>query len=355
MSGPGAAPVGWGIIGCAGIAEKQCAGIAEASNASVVAVGSRNMEKAADFIKKHAPGATPYACYDDVLADSKVQVLYIPLPTSMKKEWVLKAAAKKKHVVCEKPIAVSTADAKEMIEACKEAGVQFMDNTMMMHHTRLENVKRVIGNRDAFGAVKHVVSTFSIPFGNDEGWASSNIRMNASTEPFGALGDLGWYCIRISQWAFNYEEPQEVSCHYFETTEDGVPITAHAILKYSGGRTATFDCSFKCGLRQWVEVVGEKHQVSWDDFVVTNVKDEARYTVAEGGIADRAITFPKHVLEEGNAKGCVQHTKLIETMSDLSSKSVPDAHWPFISEQTQNIMMALHESAKNGGCWTKAA
>eukprot|EP00930_Biecheleria_cincta_P070288 TRINITY_DN5792_c0_g2_i1.p2 TRINITY_DN5792_c0_g2~~TRINITY_DN5792_c0_g2_i1.p2 ORF type:complete len:400 (+),score=70.63 TRINITY_DN5792_c0_g2_i1:73-1200(+) len=345
--------VSWGIIGCAGIAEKTCQAIADAKNATVVAVGSRNVDKAANFVKRHAPGAAPYASYDDVLKDSRVQAVYIPLPTAMRKEWVLKAAANKKHVLCEKPIAVSNEDAEEMIKACKEAGVQFMDNTMMMHHDRLKKIQEIVGNHDAFGAVKHVVSCFTIPFGNEEEWARNNIRMNGSTEPYGALGDLGWYSIRISQWAFRYEEPQEVSCHYFESTEDAVPITAHAILKYSGGRTATFDCSFKCSLRQWVEVVGEKHRVSWDDFVVTHEKDEARYTVAEAGIAEKAITFPKRVLEEGNVQKCVQHVKLIENMSELVSKGVID-HWPTISEQTQRIMMALHESAKNNGTWTKA-
>ena len=82
-----------------------------------------------------------------------------------------------------------------------------MDITMMMHHVSLDEIKMVIGDPDAFGAVKHVFSCFTIPFGNDAEWARSNIRTNASTEPFGALGDLGWYNIRISQWAFDYEEP----------------------------------------------------------------------------------------------------------------------------------------------------
>jgi len=291
------------------------------------------------------------------LEDVYVQVVYIPLPTAMKKEWVVKAAKKGKHVLCEKPIALNKDDAKEMLDTCEAAGVQFMDNTMMMHHTRLEKIQSIIKDHASFGKVKHVVSCFTIPFGNDPDWARDNIRMSASTEPFGALGDLGWYNIRISQWAFGYEEPEAVSCHYFDETADGVPITAHAILKYAGGRTATFDCSFKCSLRQWAEVVGEKLTVSLDDFVVTQLEDKASYTVADASIADKAITFPKDVKEKPEVGGCVQHTKLIENMSGLVlglvGKGVPDPRWPFWSAQTQRIMIALSESAKKDGAWIK--
>jgi len=347
--------VGWGILGCANIAEKVCVAITEATNASVVAVGSRSIEKAEKFVKDNAPGAKAYDSYDAVLDDSNVKVVYIPLPTTMKKEWVLKAAEKGKHVLCEKPISVNAGDAKAMVEACSKAGVQFMDNTMLMHHVRLSALKSTLQDAE-FGSVKHVVSCFTIPFGNDDGWASSNIRMSATTEPFGSLGDLGWYNIRISQWAFQYEEPQEVSCHYFEETTDRVPITAHAIMKYSGGRTATFDCSFKCALRQWVEVVGKKRKAYWDDAVVDQLESKSSYTVESADIANKALTFPKTIHEgasktfEGHTQ---QHTQLVQCMSQIAMEMNPDSHWPSISEQTQRILLALHASAQNGGSWTK--
>jgi len=347
------------VVGCAGIAGKTCEGIKEAENARVVAVASRNMLKAEGFAKTYTEGAKPYSSYDAVLKDTSVDVVYVPLPTTMKKDMVMKAAAEKKHILCEKPLAGNVKDAEEMIEACRQNGVQFMDNTMMMHHSRLEEIKKVLENKKDFGDVKHVVSCFTIPFGNDDEWAGDNIRMNSSLEPMGALGDLGWYNIRLSQWAFKYEEPEEVCCHYFDKTEEGVPITAHAILRYSGGCTATFDCSFKCCLRQWAEVVGTKQTVSWDDLCVTQDKVQAPFTVATAGIGENAITFPKQIIQQGNVENCVQHKKLIENMSNivlgkkLDDKKLDD-HWPFISLQTQKIMMALHESAaRRGGAWVK--
>lgn len=345
-------PVRWGVVGCAGIAAKTCTGIAEASNATVAAVASRSLEKAQAFIADHAPGAAPYDAYEKLLADESVKVVYVPLPTMLRKEWVKKAAAAGKHVLCEKPIAVSNEDAEEVVEACRTAGVQFMDNTMFMHHARQGELRKEI-DKPEFGKVKHVVSCFTIPFGNDEEWAKSNIRMDASTEPLGCLGDLGWYNIRLSLWAFNWEWPEDVSCQYLETTPDGVPLTVHGILRYSGGRSATFDCSFKCSLRQWAEVVGEKRTVSWDDMCVTQIKDQSDFTVGEASIADKAITFPKDLRDIRTVGGCVQHTKLIETMSEIVSSGTLDDSWGKMSLQTQKVLLACHQSGGSKGEWVK--
>ena len=94
-------PIGWGVIGCAGIAQKTCEAIAEAFNAQTVAVASRSLAKASNFVNAHAPGAKSYDSYGDVLSDDKVHAVCIPLPTAMKKEWVLKAAAHK-NMCCAK-------------------------------------------------------------------------------------------------------------------------------------------------------------------------------------------------------------------------------------------------------------
>lgn len=340
----------WGVLGCAGIAIKVCEAIKEAKNARCIAVASRALEKAEAFAAENAPGAT--ACsYDELLANPDVQVVYIPLPTGLRKEWVLKAAAAKKHVLCEKPLATNLQDAIEMVEACKSNGVQFMDDTMLMHHDRMNEMKKVIDDKEQFGAVKHVVSAFSIPFGNEEEFAGNNIRMNADTEPLGCLGDLGWYCTRVSLWAFGYEEPESVCCVYLDKTADGVPTSVHALMRYKGGRSATFDCSFKCVIRQWGEVVGEKQVLNWDDLVVTEKKTEASFSVSTASISEKAITFPKEIVSTRTVTGCVQHTQLVEKMSILASGSV-DEFWPTVALQTHRVLIAFETSAKKDGAWT---
>lgn len=128
-------PVRWGVLSTAGIATRMVNAIQASSNGTVIAVASRSLEKASAWAAKHSvPRA--YGSYEELLGDADVDVVYIPLPTSMHKAWCLAAAAAGKHVLCEKPVAASTADLAEMIAACAAAGVQFMDGVMFMHNER---------------------------------------------------------------------------------------------------------------------------------------------------------------------------------------------------------------------------
>lgn len=135
--------------------------------------------------------ARTYGSYEDLLSDPNVDAVYIPLPTGVRKEWVLKAAAAGKHVLVEKPVACTLADAREMAAACATNGVLLMDGVMFMHNDRLSTIRslldsRVLGERTP----SKVVASFSIS--GDEEFFSSNIRVNSDMEPHGALGDLGW-------------------------------------------------------------------------------------------------------------------------------------------------------------------
>lgn len=338
----------WGVLGCAGIAQKFCVSASEAKNAACVAIGSRSKEKAEAFAAANAPDAKAYATYDELLADPDVQAVYIPLPTAMRKEWVLKAASMKKHVLCEKPIALTYEDAQEMVDACKANGVQFMDNTMFIHHERMQLMKKVIEDSSSFGSVKHVVSTFTIDCALDEDWKKNNIRTSAATEPFGCLGDLGWYNIYISLWAFNFETPESVTCTYFEKTDDGVSMTAHGTMNFKGGRFAVFDCSFLCVIRQWAEIVGEKKGLYLDDFVINHRKDEVDYHSFGSTFGDRAITVNKDVAAS-TVKDCVQHARLVEDMSNLVINGTDGSFWPTTSLQVLKVLIACHKSAVNGG------
>ena len=161
--------VHWGILGCAGIAEKFCASVSRVENAVITGVASRTAGKAADFIAANCPGAKSYDSYEELLADTSIQAVYIPVPTALRAELAVKAAAAKKHLLVEKPIATAT-EAKMMIDACREAGVQFMDNTMFLHNPRQDAIKAVLNDKDLFGQIKHVNSTFSIDMGLDESW-----------------------------------------------------------------------------------------------------------------------------------------------------------------------------------------
>ena len=341
--------VQWGILGCAGIARKFCASVSRIDNAVIAAVASRTAGKADDFIAENCPGSKAYASYEELLADASIEAVYIPVPTSVKTELVLKVAAAKKHVLVEKPLA-SAADVKLMIDACRAAGVQFMDNTMFLHNARQDSIKSVLSDGGMFGDLRHVDSTFSIDCANDEAWAADNIRMKRSLEPLGCLGDLGWYDVRLTLWAFQYSLPTSVSCTYVEHTEDMVPTHLMAQMRF-GNKTGSFMCSFKSAFRNSAEFVGSKAVLSLEDFVVTGKLETASYKVTQTTFGAKAETFPLVTLKDEELKTGVQHAKLVETFSGLVASGKVDETWPEQTYQTQLVLDAMVKSAEQGGMW----
>lgn len=343
----------WGILGCASIAEKFCVSVSEAENATCVAVASRDKSKAEAWIEANCPGARAYGSYDELLADEEIQAVYIPLPTGLRAEWVLKAASKKKHVLGEKPIATCAAEAQRILDACREAGVQYMDNTMFMHNERTAAMRAVLDDTESFGVPKSVVSNFTLPAAADGAW--DNVRMKASTEPFGALGDLGWYCLRVSLWAFNYADAEAVSCHYLQATDEGVPLHCTGTIKFSEGRAATFDCSFVHAWRESAEVFSSKKCLFVEDFVIPGMIESGRFMVSQRGYGKKALCLPLESVKytDVGGRGCLQHTKLVENMSKIVLSGELQAFWPRISLQTQLLMGACEASAKAEGRWVK--
>src|SRR4029077_10669150 len=125
------------------IARKNWKAIRNAGNSALVAVASRDRDRAQRFIDDCqadaplAPAPAPCASYQELLDRSDIDAVYIPLPTGIRKEWVVRAARDGKTVLCEKPCAVNSADLRFMLDACRAAGVQFMDGVMFMHSQRL--------------------------------------------------------------------------------------------------------------------------------------------------------------------------------------------------------------------------
>ena len=146
----------WGILGAANIARKNWDAIRHAENATLVAVASRSKPRADEYIRECqlvAPHEqTPAACtYEELLARKDIDAVYIPLPTAIRKEWVIKAANAGKHVLSEKPCAPTVADLEEMLAACRKNKVQFMDGVMFMHGNRLSLMRKVLDDADKIG------------------------------------------------------------------------------------------------------------------------------------------------------------------------------------------------------------
>lgn len=150
--------VRFGIIGCAQISIKLCKAICKAPNTTLIAIGSRSLEKAVAFaVEQELPEAVrTYGSYEAVVDDDEVDAVYIPIPTTLRVIWAVKAAERKKHVLLEKPAAMNVAELDRILEACEANGVQFMDGTMWVHHPRTAKMKEALNDPHRFGQLKWV-------------------------------------------------------------------------------------------------------------------------------------------------------------------------------------------------------
>ncbi len=151
-----------------------------------------------------------YENFDRIAEDDAVDIVYVVLPNSMHAEFTIRAARAGKHVICEKPMAVSTAEAESMIEACEEAGRQLYIGYRL--HFEPHNVEAMrLGQERAFGEMKYVNSAFGFRIGNPQQW-----RLKKALAGGGALMDVGIYAIQAARYVTG-EEPMRVTAQEYKT------------------------------------------------------------------------------------------------------------------------------------------
>ena len=276
----------WGIMSTATIGQKNWQAIRLSGNGTVAAVASRNLSSSEKYINQ-LQAAVPFETvpeavegYQSLIDSPEIDAVYIPLPTGMRREWVIKAAEAGKHVLCEKPCALSYAELQEMVEVCRKNSVQFMDGIMYMHGPRLNSVREAIDTK--IGKIKRITTQFS--FFGDEEFDEGNIRTNSVLEPFGCLGDLGWYTIRFALWVMNYQLPNKVygrmiSTYKRDDSPNPVPMEIECGLQFADGVTSSFYNSFLTGHQQWAHVSGTEGSVHIPDFVLPFEGKEAKFSI----------------------------------------------------------------------------
>jgi len=346
----------FGILGCANIAIKLSRAINMAPNSTLHAIGSRSLQKARAFASANnlSPEVKVYGSYDEVLDDPAVDAVYIPLPTSLHLEWALKSVQKKKHILLEKPPALSVEELDMIIEACNTNSLQLMDCTMWMHHPRTHKMKQLLENPDLFGNLKSIHSNFAYCSGG--GFLSEDIRVKPDMDALGALGDAGWYAIRAILWANDYQMPQSVAAlpgHV--VNEAGVILACGATFLWQDGRVATIECSFLSDISMDIIVHGSRGCLSLRDFVIpyeencasfqssSNVKFAGKFhngwdpKPSEHSVINES---PQEVLM------VQEFSRLVKSIRDTGGK--PDPQWPAITRKTQILVNAVNTSIKEG-------
>ena len=354
--------VRWGILGAANIARKNWKAICNAGNSTVVAVASRDLKRCRAFIgecQAEAPMEQPpkaFGSYEELLTAKDVDAVYIPLPTGIRKEWVVRFAEAGKHIVCEKPCALTVADLREMIAACRDHGVQFMDGVMFMHSRRLEGLRAVLDDQKRVGRIKRISSAFS--FLAEEGFFSENIRASSVLEPHGCLGDLGWYCIRLALTLMREELPRRVTGRILNETRGRnspapVPTEFSGELLFENGVSSGFYCSFLSANEQWAQITGDKGCVQMSDFVLPFFGNEVVFETIAADFHVRGCDFNMEahrqnfaVAEHSNSHPTSQETNLFRAFAAQVLAGTLNEAWPDFALKTQIVMNACLNSAR---------
>jgi len=353
----------WGILSTAGIAKKNWRAISRSKIGTVSAVASRDVVSAQRFIDD-CQGTCPFSVspeaigsYEALLEHKGIDAVYIPLPTGLRKEWIIAAAKHGKHILAEKPAALTAADVQEILDVCKSNKVQFMDGVMFMHSHRLQSLRDTLQGPSGIGAVKRIATQFS--FNGDEEFRTKNIRSNSQYEPHGSLGDLGWYTIRMILWINQWRMPSHVTARCISTLQGegspkSVPMEFSAELQFDNGVSASFYCSFATQHQQWCHISGEKGSIWIDDFVLPYYGSNVGYDVIKPEFVADRCDFHMHrraerfsVAEYDSGHSPSQEINMFDTFHDLLRRSSPDESWGRMTLQTQQVLDAVFQAA---GC-----
>lgn len=242
----------WGILGAARINERLLPAIVEAGNAELTAIASRRAGAAAETLEKYAPGltgVTTYADPDALLADERVQAVYLPMANHEHASWALRAISHGKHVLCEKPLALNVADIDAIAAAVTRCRVTVMEGFMYRFHPQHARVRELLAG-GLIGEVRSVRASFSFMMR-----PARLYRLAADVgHGGGALWDIGCYAVHCLRMFF--AEPPSAVMAMARHVESGADSSGSGVLDFGNGRFAQFDYSFERARRCEYEIIG---------------------------------------------------------------------------------------------------
>lgn len=243
----------WGILGAAKIGiNKVIPAMQRGEHSEVIAIASRDLAKAQGAAALLGI-ARAYGSYEELLADSQVEAIYIPLPNHLHVPWSLKALQAGKHVLCEKPIALTAHEAQTLADAAKKfPRLKVMEAFMYRFHPQWQRVLQLL-RENKIGTVRTLHAHFS--YNNLD---PNNIRNIAETGG-GGLMDIGCYCISFARFVYD-REPQRVLATVEYDPKFKTDRLTSGILDFGVG-TATFTCSTQIQPYQRVNIFGTEGRI----------------------------------------------------------------------------------------------
>lgn len=241
----------WGLLTTAKINNALIEPIRQAERSELVAVSSRNLERAQAYAQeKNIP--TAYGSYEELLAASDIDVIYNALPNGLHCEWTVKAAEAGKHVLCEKPLVISMAEFDQIESAAVDGDVTIFEAFMYLHHPQTLSVRQMI-DEGKLGNIQLINSWFNFYLPPEN---AANVRLQKDLEG-GSAWDVGVYPNSVSIFLTGGRAPVEVWADQI-VGENGVDVAMRAQLKFGNGTVAQISSGFRTAFRQAVYIVGDK-------------------------------------------------------------------------------------------------
>lgn len=244
----------WGILGAARVNERLLPAIVDASNSELVAIASRRPGAAAETLQKYAPkqqGVTVYDNLEALINDDRVQAIYLPLSNHEHAEWALRVIQSGKHLLCEKPMALTVADIEAIEAAAHKHNVIAMEGFMYRFHPQQARTMDIIKS-GIIGEVKFVRASYS--------FIMRPARMYRLAQDVdlggGAMWDIGPYAINSLRMCFGSEPISALAMAKY--ADSGADIATSGLLDFGDGKHGHFDISFECSRRSEYEVTGTK-------------------------------------------------------------------------------------------------
>lgn len=306
----------WGVLGTASIA-RGCTipGMLKAKGCELYAIAGRNEDKLKAF-KDEFGFKVSYNGYDKLLEDDEVQAVYIPLPNNIHAEWVIAALRKKKHVLCEKPLAMDPAEARKMYEEARKNNVILAEAYAYLQSPYIKALKDDIKS-GIIGDVDYIETAF-VTQGYKE-----DFRLHKELGG-GAMYDLGCYCTTMILSLID-DEIETVNA-IAEFGEDNVDVLTTAILKFKNGARASFDVGMVLGKNtnsryDRLYVHGSKGDIISD--VEYNEQGELKYIINSGNEKTERVVFApsNYTLEIEQLNECIEGRAVPLVSEEFSIKN----------------------------------
>ena len=332
----------WGLLSTARINERLIPPIRASQRSQLLAVASRSRDEVEQYAKQwEIPRA--YDTYDQMLADPDIDVVYISLPNGLHTEWTIKCADAGKHVLCEKPLAITTQEVDRMIQAAERNGVVIQEAAMMRFHPQTPYVQELIAS-GAIGDVRLIRGIFTYVLNNP-----TDVRMDPD-QGGGSVWDLGSYCVSFSRAVLN-AEPEEVMASQI-TSDRGVDMSLSGQMRFPKDIYVHFFSSLQSFAHVEADILGTEGRIQLSSPWINQLDRSSHVKLIRHDGSPPRSTWDDGMLNQTTQTQTYPDINAYQDEVDSMVASILDGSESVISlaDSQNNVatILALLESARTG-------